>query len=195
MIDPTELYMFAIVPPPELAAEIHTVRVLFAEKYGFEKALKPPVHITLFQPFEIPVSQVKEFEKKISKIQDWADHEIPFTIDLNNYDYFDNKLSPVLFIDVIRSLQLIKFHKGFVNEMKKYPEVEIQKSQYKPHITIGYRDVDPNVFPVIKAAYSKKTFKASFECKAFYLWKHDRQNWQILKEFGLNGTNNQLALF
>ena len=191
----TQLYMFAIMPPPELAAKIHNERMNFAEQYKFIKGLKPPVHITLFEPFNMPLLEATEFESNISRLQAWADRQTPFGIELNNYNFFDNTLHPVIFIDVIRSEQLAELHHSFIKELRKYRDIEKQKNTYKPHITIGYRDIDPRVFPMIREEYSKKRFRASFNCNAFYLWKHNGNNWQVQKEFRLNGIKDQLALF
>jgi 2'-5' RNA ligase len=187
--------MFAIMPPPDLSSRIHNERINFAEEYNFVRALKPPVHITLFDPFEIPVTAIPAFEKEMASIQKWADKQTPFEIKLNNFGFFDNPKNPVLYIDTALNEALKELHRGFINELKKYLPIEKKKSGYKPHITIGYRDINPEVFPTIKLAYSKKRFKASFNCNAFYLWKHNRQNWQVLKEYSFKNINNQLSLF
>ncbi len=183
------------MPPPELSAIIHNERLIFSKNFNTLEALKPPVHITLFPPFKIISSHAKEFERNILNIQDWAEHEIAFNIHLNNYNYFDNRNKPVLFIEVVRNEQLLKLHKGFRKELKKYLVLKEQKSQFKPHITIGYRDISPEVFPAIKAAYSQRGFNASFNCNAFHLWKHNGQHWTIVVQYLLKGINNQLSLF
>ncbi len=187
MPTPTQLYMFAIMPPPDLSARIHNERLAFAEQYKFVKALKPPVHITLYPPFQIRIADVSAFEEQISKIQNWASSKAPFYIELNNYGYFENFRSPVLYIDVLRSVQLIELHTDFLKELEKYIDVKKKNDRYNPHITIGYRDIDPGVFPAIKTAYSKRVFKATFPCSTFHLWKHDGQNWQVLLAYRLKG--------
>jgi hypothetical protein len=66
------LYMFAIVPPVAVAGAVQQERLAFADKYGFVKGLKPPVHITLFPPFKIPVEDTAEFEQRMMVLNDWA---------------------------------------------------------------------------------------------------------------------------
>jgi 2'-5' RNA ligase len=192
---PTVLYMFAITPPPDLAHAIHQVRLNFSDKYKFKKALKPPVHITLFPPFKIPTPTTTSFEQDVQSLKNWSEKLDPFDIQLDDYNFFHNRRSPVLFIDVIRNTQLNKLHTDFLKEFQKYYNFEKPKDTYKPHITIGYRDVTPESFPAIKTDYSKQKFSAVFNCDKFFLWKHDGQNWQVLQEFLLTGKKEQLALF
>ena len=195
MKDPTNLYMFAIMPPAELSGKIHDIRLAFAEQFKFVAALKPPVHITLYPPFRLSISEAKIFEQQIPKLQRLADKQAPFLLHLSDYGYFDKEFSPVLYIDVLKSPELGKLHSNFLKELKTYMNPEKKSDPYTPHVTVGYRDTKPEVFPDIKALYSKRTFKASFECDAFYLCKHDRKNWQIFRKYPLHGVDNQLSLF
>jgi 2'-5' RNA ligase len=191
----TTLYMFAIMPPSDLASKIHTKRVEFFEKYKFRKALKPPVHITFYDPFPMQEEQAPQFEDAISKIQKWADQQPSFQIDLRNYNFFENPKSPVIYIDVPRNKTLTVLHSKFLKELTKYLATPDEHSKYKPHVTIGYRDVNPDAFSSIKKYYSKQTFSDSFACNSFCLWKHNGENWQVLKTFHLNGKVTQLTLF
>ena len=59
------LYMFAIMPPEAETNEISKERQMFAENYNCFKALKPPVHITLYEPFKTE----PDFEKEITGLQ------------------------------------------------------------------------------------------------------------------------------
>lgn len=195
MSDQTNLYMFAIMPPTDLSAKIHDKRLNFAEEFNCVAALKPPVHITMYPPFRLPILEAKIFEQQTSKLQQLADKQAPFLLHLSDYGYFDNVTNPVLYIDVLKSTELVKLHSNFLKELKKFMDFEKKSDPYKPHVTIGYRDIDPKIFPEIKALYAKRTFKASFECDAFYLWKHDRKNWQIFRKYLLKGTDNQLSIF
>lgn len=192
---PTALYMFAIVPPPALSLKIHEQRISFSKKYGFKKALKPPVHITLFDPFTIQQADAARFEDHILSLKHWAQNQPSFKVELVNYSYFNNPGSPVIFIDVARNLHLKMLHASFVKQIKRHMVIKTSDKIYKPHVTIGYRDIDPGVFPGIKTHYSRQRFNASFKCDAIYLWKHDGHNWQIHEEFALDKKQEQLTLF
>lgn len=195
MTEQTSLYMFAIMPSSELAEKIHNERINFAEEFGYVKGLKPPVHITLYEPFQIPSSETSTFETGIRSIQKWADTQQSFEIELKNFNYFDHGLHPVVYIDVVRNNELKALHSGFVKELKRYIEMKKQRDTYRPHITIGYRDIPVQAFKAIREVYSKKRFSAAFNCRSFYLWKHDGKNWQVKHEFLLNGIKEQMSLF
>ena len=191
----TSLYMFAIMPPPELAAKIHNERLNFADEYKFVKALKPPVHITLYPPFPVPVTKAASFEQEAKALQKWADRHAPFDIELRDFNFFSNTRNPVIYIDVIKSEMLKELHSSFLIELKEYMEIERSKDAYKPHFTIGYSDVDPKVLPTIREAYSKRWFREQFRCGSVYLWNHDGKNWQVLQEYALTNVQEQQSLF
>jgi 2'-5' RNA ligase len=141
------LYMFAIVPPAGLAKEIDVVRHQFAENFKCYKALKPPVHITLFPPFKT----TDDIEQRILALQKWVRHQMPFSLELSNFNFFENRLKPVLYIEVVRIEALKNLHSGFLRQIRNYlPSLEIDKSIYRPHFTIGYRDILPGMMPEIK---------------------------------------------
>jgi 2'-5' RNA ligase len=180
------LYMFAIMPPAELAARIHTERQNFAEQYKCVKALKPPVHITLYPPFK----HADGLEDTIKGIRNWASLQTKFPVELKNFNFFKNRNSPVIYIDVVANDHLKKLHNEFLDQLKKYMPVE-RPDKYTPHITIGYRDVPPAIFPEIVKAYSPRRFSAAFDVSSIYLWRHDGKNWQVQQEYTF-GTDNQL---
>ena len=179
--------MFALMPPRELALRIEAERLRFAEKYNCVKALKPPVHITLFNPFKSPT----DIEHKFTKIQQWATLQTPFSIELINYNFFANPVSPVVYIDVAQNENLKILHKQFLKQLRNYIEIQAQSNKYKPHFTIGYRDISANVFPAIVKEYSSLRFSASFVCDCIFLWKHNGVNWQIQNEFGFMGNSQK----
>ncbi|MFI5195553.1 MAG: 2'-5' RNA ligase family protein [Chitinophagales bacterium] len=181
-----QLYMFAIMPPPELAVRINSERLLFSEKYKCVKALKPPVHITLYPPFH----DTNDFEEKIKGIQRWVEEQTGFFIELMDFNFFKKHNSPVVYIGVVKNDNLNKLHEGFLEQLKNYIPVKSSGS-YTPHFTIGYRDVPSAIFPNIVKEYSTRRFSASFEVSSIYLWKHDGKNWQILNEYKF-GTATQL---
>lgn len=189
------LYMFAIMPPEKLAERIHTERMNFAEEYKAVKALKPPVHITLFDPFKIEDDAASLFEEHIAHLKHWANRVPSFEIELRDFSFFENPKSPVIYIDVVKSKQLNELQIEFKKQLKKYIPFENKNQPYRPHITIGYRDVDPKIFPQIKEVYSKKWFRETFECNDICLWRHDGQKWQTIQKYPLNGVQEQMALF
>jgi len=171
--------MFAIMPPEKTLRRISSERDIFAVKYNCVRALKPPVHITLYPPFSAP----NDIEQSIQKIGKWAETQRPIHIELRNYNYFKNPISPVVYIDVVKNDNLKILQRKFTEQLKKYIKVETTDRPYSPHFTIGYRDVPPAILPTIVEEYSTRRFSESFDFDRIYLWKHDRKNWQVLREF------------
>jgi 2'-5' RNA ligase len=177
------LYMFAIMPPGELAQTIHAERIAFAQKYDCQKALKPPVHITLYPPF----SAERDLEEKAEALRGWVSAQASFVINLHNYDYFKDHRSPIVYIDVLPNQVLNDFYNAFLAQLQELMPTQSSET-YKPHFTIGYRDVPRQRLPEIVAEYSKRTFTASFEVTSIFLWKHDGKKWNVLKEFELKSA-------
>lgn len=179
------------MPPKELAQRIDQERREFAERYKCIKALKPPVHITLFEPFKAE----PQLEQQLQGLAPWIAQQTPVTIELSNYNYFRNNKAPVVYIDVVKNETLKALRKGFVQQLRKYMPIEAQDQEYKPHFTIGYRDVPSGLMPQIVADHSLRRFKGCFLMDKIYLWRHDTVNWQVVWEFPLTGVVAALTLF
>lgn len=154
--------MFAIMPPAEVAALVEQERVLFAAKYKCVKGLKAPVHITLYQPFDV----LYNFEERTEWIQPWASLQSGFKVMLHNFNFFKTYHSPVIFIDVVRNEELEKLHQAFVTELSKYITTREDK-EYRPHFTIAYRDVPRKRLAEIAGEYLSRKFNAEFGGLAF----------------------------
>jgi 2'-5' RNA ligase len=183
--------MFAIVPPPDQAEIINGQRLVFAQQYGFKRALKPPVHITLVPPFHVPQEQVPVFERLILRLSSWTDTLQSFDIELKDFGFFENpaQQSPVVFIDVVQSAALQALYQAIRKRLSVHPNIKrVLHSSYNPHVTIGYRDLSWEAFPAIRADYRQRHFTAYFPCKNICLWKHDGINWRLHHAFSFDLT-------
>jgi 2'-5' RNA ligase len=188
--------MFAIMPPADLTAEIDKLRHEFSENFKCYKALKPPIHITLFPPFKADAS----IEKTVTQLQRWGKIQHSFIVELKDFNYFENKKAPVLYIDVIKSAELKALNTAFKKELNALLPLtrEHNMDTFHPHITLGYRDVTPEMMPDIKRAYSQRKFRQEFTLDAICFWKHDTKNWQTIQEIKLTATTHdttQQSLF
>jgi 2'-5' RNA ligase len=187
------LYMFAIVPPPDLEKQIRFEQKRCSERYGTEEALKRPVHITLYEPFKAGIETETQFEV----FHKWAAKEKPFRIDLEGFGFFEHPATPVVFIAPTKNNTLSVFRKGFVKQLKNYVDPPPVRRAYKPHFTIAYRDLAPEKFPAVLTEYSKRPFRGSFSVDSIFLWKHDGKRWHISREYhlGANSSTIQTELF
>ena len=171
--------MFVLMPPKNLALKIDDERRTFAEAYKCVKGLKPPVHITLYPPFEKP----SEFEEEIKSLQYWVQQQKSFEVTLKDFNFFKPDTSPIIYINVVLNESLNILHKTFIGQLRKYIPIAQDNNEFSPHFTIGYRDIPVALFPEIMKEYSARSFSGSFEVSSIYLWKHDGKKWQILNEF------------
>lgn len=173
------LYMFAIMPPEEVADTIHKERLVFAERYTCVKALKPPVHLTIYPPFE----EKEAIEKEMMSLEAWTALQLPFVIKLKNFNIFKTRFSPVIYIDVDQNPPLQKLRNEFVIRLRRYITVSRDFGPYQPHFTIGYRDVPAARLPQIKEEYSIREFNVAFDVKSIFFWKYVNKRWQTIHEF------------
>ena len=78
--------MFAIVPPEDVSEKIEDLKKQFAANFDTLKALKVPVHITLYPPFKATM----DMEEKLKHLKQWAADQDIFELCLKNFDFFEN---------------------------------------------------------------------------------------------------------
>ena len=183
------LYLLALLPPKELSEEIHEIRLECAQKFGVQKALRPPVHITLYRPFHAE----QAFEDELIRLLDQGTRGIPsFTQELENFGTFK---SQVVFIKALKSPELIRLHEAIVSVIRKNhldKQQDQQKDQpFHPHITIAYRDIPMDLFPAIWGEYKDRKMKFRFEAKQFSLLKHENSIWNLIKDFQLTDVDEK----
>jgi 2'-5' RNA ligase len=177
------IYLFTVMPPPELAARIEAVRRECADQFGTVRALKPPVHITLFVPFKA----TDEEAQRLSEMKSWAAQQPPTSLELHDFGFFSKGRTPVLFINVVQDPKLESLNANITTLVRERVEdaPEPEDRPYHPHITIAYRDTTRQMLPALKAAYGEREFRAMFPVPAFFLWKHDGNQWQVIDRFEL----------
>lgn len=184
------LYLLALLPPKDLSDEIHAIRVECAEKFGVQKALRPPVHITLYRPFHLEHS----FEDNLIRMLDQETKGIPaFTQDLENFGTFK---SQVVFIKALKSPELLRLREAIVSVIRQnHLDKHLDKSKdqpFHPHITIAYRDIPADLFPAIWGEYKNRQVNFSFTANHFTLLKHGNAKWSAVRNFKLDSADGGL---
>lgn len=176
------LYLWAVTPPETLTPEIEALRHEFAANFKSVEALKPPVHITLYKPFKVPEPVTSAEAERFRR---WISTQPAFTLELDNFGFFENARSPVVYIVVTPNADLKMLNSGLSQLTRKTFNFDNENSNpYHPHITIGYRDILP-VFPEVKQAYSKRIYHASFQVPDICLFKHNGKKWEVQHRFPL----------
>ena len=62
---------------------------------------------------------------------------------------------------------------------------------FRPHVTIAYRDIPPEVFPAMWEEFKNRKFNRSFKVESFSLLKHDGKQWNLFREFHLKHSGVQ----
>lgn len=179
------LYFIALIPHRELREKITAIKQDFASRFNSSKALKVYPHITLKAPFKLVPA---DHEKLLQWFSNLNISQKPFTIELKNFEVFPNKKSPVVYIHPIPTQPLlwlqIKIILGFIENISDI--VEKSDLEFKPHCTVAYRDLSPEMFSKAWEEYKHKPFAASFEVDAFYLLQHDSKKWNLIETKNLS---------
>lgn len=169
-----DLFFIAILPPSAISKDIDGIRKQCSLEHQVYSALKPPVHITLIPPFKLDPT----LQNKLIASLEQSRNFLPFMQELRNYDGFPPK---VVFINAIKNPGITGLHKMLKENLKIYSKESA--GSINPHITIAYRDVDPNIYDQIMEVYNKRRFHAHFMVDKFALLKHDGEKWNLFKEF------------
>ncbi len=181
------LYLIALIPNRELRTRITVLQKDFSTKFNSSKALKVYPHITLKAPF-------KKLATNHQKIIEWFDNlqinQHKFTITLKDFGSFPNKKSPVVYINPIASEELLQLQEEIMISFITNISDVVDKSdiKFKPHCTVAYRDLSPEMFIKAWSEYQHKTFDASFDVDAVYLLQHDSKKWNIIATHNLSAS-------
>lgn len=185
MAPTNQLYFLAILPPFNVAMEINEFKQEFVEKYESSRALKSPPHITIIPPFFAN----QEIEKSIDvKIQGLAKKINSFSVSLNNFGHFDEK---VIYVGVEKNAHLQKLYKltlDFISQLNL--ELSANANRFHPHVTVAFRDLAKQNFNKAWAHFSTREYAASFSALGLHLLKHDGVVWQPIREYNFSGDEN-----
>ena len=177
------LYFIAILPPKEVAELIHEIRLDFAVKYKSEEALKPPVHLTLKEPFTMDIKEELILKRKLNFI---ATQQQPFVQILNGFGRYQKH---AIYIKANEDQKLTELKKGIQKLFKSvFYYVQQDQMPFNPHYSIAYRDLGSGIFDKAFAYYEHQEFSAQFNCAQFCLLKYDGKQWYNIQTYGLSGA-------
>lgn len=170
---PESLYFLGVVPPVEIAEQVEEFRQIMAKRYRSRHALKSPPHITLIPPFWFDEERLPGL---LAALTAWADKSTGFEIHLKDFNCFKPR---VLFIDVIRSDDLIGFQKSIKQYLKDEWRINSDKREnFHPHLTIAFKDLRTRAFYAAWEYFSNVSFEAVFRCDEITLLKHVNGGWK-----------------
>ena len=171
------IYFIAIVPPQKIQDEVTQLKVLVAERFNSKHALKSPPHVTLHMPFKWKNSKWDVLESSIQKINTEIQ---PFEIELDGFAFFEPR---VVFVDVVESSDLSDLQKSVVDVGKKTLKLDnanYKNRAFKPHMTIGFRDLRKPDFYLAKEYFQKREFNVRFPVELVRLLKYNGSRWELV---------------
>ena len=179
------LFFIALIPFRHLRKQIRIFEYDIAERFNSFKALKVPPHITLKAPFICNDNAKHELLSWFSELRIFQKE---FTIQLKDFEAFHNKQKPVIYINPVVTSELISLQKeliaGFGSLFPGYlNKVDVS---FKPHVTVAYRDLTPEMFEKAWKEYQHKSFDAIFDVNALHLMQHDSKQWNLIASYNLD---------
>jgi len=179
------LYFLAIIPHSKVAGEVTAYKEYIAQRYNSAKALRVMPHITLKAPFLANAAQHNVLCTWFSQI---AVTTPAFTQQIDGFGAFNNPKKPVLYIRPVINPELLGLQQQIINSYEAaFPQTALSFSdeRFSPHITIGYRDLLPEMFAEAWNEFKGKEYKTTFEVQSFCLLQHDSKKWNIIAEKNL----------
>jgi 2'-5' RNA ligase len=173
-----QLYFIALLPPKELAAQVHSVKEEIAAKYDSRYSLKIPEHITLIPPFHC---SNELFELLTARLKNLCQKEKPFEVFLNNFGHFNKSVlciqassQPKEAAAMLRSGVAKVFSEEFSSV--KLPQNE---EKFTPHMTVANKDLTKINFKKAWEEFSQLSFEEQFSVSSIYLLKHVNGLWEM----------------
>lgn len=180
MKEKQQLYFIAIIPDANTCEKITAIKEDFVIRFQSKKALRVVPHITLKSPFRLQDSN------KAFLLQWFA--ELPVTVktflqSVKGFGCFTSSRNPVIFIKPGINISLMQLQNDVMTNFRKvFPQFEPVSAEinYKPHMTVAYRDLSSTEFEKAWQEYEHKNFTASFAVTEFCLLQHIQKKWEVI---------------
>src|SRR5687767_2144075 len=178
-----QLKLIAIVLPEPLFSFVKHQQLYIAETWDCRMALRTPPHITVIPPLSIRQDEWPELESIVFKA---SEKGRPFTLEVTGFDAFKPR---VIFLKTNLPKELVKLYTDLRNriEMKlphllyRYPD-----RTFTPHITLAYRDVEPEQFREIWNYYKDQKALFKIHIDRLSLLNNIDKKWKLERDFLLS---------
>lgn len=174
-----DLYFIALVPDAKVQQEIFAFKMELFEKYGCKTALKSPAHITLVSPFALTFDQAQEI---VSHFEGYIPVVHAFELKITGFNTFGNR---TFYAQPASHPSLFALHTSITAHFEGYIRKKKEHYDYRPHITIGNRDIQAADLDEILQDYKTKNYQAIAKFKDISLFRYDSAKWQIISSVAL----------
>ena len=183
MKEKKHLYFIAVIPPDDMCKTITGIKQDFANRFQSKHALKVVPHITLKSPFRLLESLRPGLLEWFRELQITIE---PFQQELKDFGCFASNRSPVIYINPVANNALLQLHTEVMQQFRKtFTQFEPVKAEnnYKPHMTVAYRDLSFDEFKKAWSEYENKSFSSIFEVNSFWLLQHVQKKWEPVAQY------------
>ena len=175
------LYFIAIVLPEHIQSKVIEIQTDVSNRFGSQAVLKVMPHITLKSPFKISSAErlkaIEWFKNMNLDIQS-------FDLELRNFGAFTNPKHPVIYIAPMTNPSLEILQKTILkNFIDAFPDIGLMSMEleFRPHVTIAYRDLKPEMFDKAWSEFIDRRFSENFKVGEIHLLQHDTKRWNIIQ--------------
>jgi 2'-5' RNA ligase len=181
------LYFIGIIPPEPIYSEVKEFQQVMADKYRSKEALRRPTHATLINPFSLEKDREPEL---IYFIETIASKNEKFELAIDGFGSFTTGVvyAAIVISEALKKLEkdlTLPFYRKFSLTKEKGPS-----HAFTPHITIGYKDLSPLVFPQAWNEFKNKLYRRKWMLKDIALLRHNGKEWVVIKKADLGLENN-----
>jgi 2'-5' RNA ligase len=187
----TYRYLVAYLPDEAVAQQVWTFKHEVAALCGSVRGLKVLPHVTFIPPFEFPEAGEQKLTAQLSAlISTFAIEPIAF----DGFNYFKGPKSHTIYI-AVAATALMNEHQEQLSiyaRNKLHRDTRHAPRKFTPHMTIAYRDLDPEKFACAWPRFEHRTFSAGGSFDRLWLLKHYDGRWHPLEAFVFKGKRREL---
>ncbi|HSM80608.1 MAG TPA: 2'-5' RNA ligase family protein [Nodosilinea sp.] len=179
-------FFVALLPPQAVQDQIIAIQHEIWQRFGSKAALRSPPHITLQPPFLWPTERLGDLKQPLAT---FAQAHPPVPIELAGFNAFAPR---VIYVDVHPSPRLMALQPALMAHLAATCALSDPVSltrPFRPHITVGFRDLSPAAFGLAWPEFEHRPFAAQFVVPCLTLLRHDGQVWQIGADFPFGSPN------
>ncbi|MDP4219339.1 MAG: 2'-5' RNA ligase family protein [Bacteroidota bacterium] len=177
--DKQGFYFIGIIPPEPVYSEIRDFQEQISNKWNSKEALRRPVHITLLHPFHLAGNREPELIKFLER---FAADKKKLSLAIDGFGSFS---IGVIYASIVPTTELKELEKDLSLSVQRKFQLQKEKGPsygFNPHITIGYKDLSPQVFDSAWAEFKEKLYRRKWTADSISLLRHDGKEWKVVLE-------------
>jgi len=179
-----KLYFIGLIPNQEVSNKVMELKNYIADHHNCKAPLRSPPHVTLYMPFQWKEDKEQEL---ITKMQDFADGQRSFDIDLRGFGSFSPK---VIFVKIEENESLQNLKKKLNTYLRMNLQLlsgDYKNRGFQPHITIAFRDLRKSEYFKAWEKFKNENLDECFLSDNICLLKHDGKKWEIHSKLYFGG--------